>query len=377
MSAPLNVLALVTDAWGGRGGIAQYNRDFLESLSRAPGVGTFTVLPRAAPDVFATPANVVQSAPRGGVAAYVAAALATALTRRVDVVFCGHVFMAPLALIVARLKRARLVVQAHGVEVWGKPARLRRTAVEAADAVLCVSRHTRSSIAAWAAMPPERLIVVPNTVGEAYTPGDGRALRASLGLDGKRVLLTVGRMAADEQQKGHDRVIGILPQLVRTGHDAAYVVIGEGDDRPRLEALAATLGVGERLVFLGAAPQATAVEAYQMADLFMMPSKQEGFGIAFVEAMACGTPAIGLPVGGTADALADGALGRLANEDDLARDVAAALDAPRPDRKILADAVRQRFGRDAFDRATAGFAERIREMAATSTAGTRPLEALA
>ena len=104
--------------------------------------------------------------------------------------------------------------------------------------MLSVSRHTRAAVLAWADMPPERVVVVPNTVGDRFTPGDGSALRAAWGLAGNRVLLTVGRLDARERYKGHDRVIAAMPELVARGHDIAYVVIGDGDDRSRLTEVA-------------------------------------------------------------------------------------------------------------------------------------------
>lgn len=85
-----------------------------------------------------------------------------------------------------------------------------------------------------------------------------------------------------------------------------------------------------------------------MADLYVMPSTGEGFGIAFLEAMACGTPALGLNVAGAIDALADGELGSAVPEADFSAAIARLLAGQKPDRRTLAAAVRRRFGRDVF-----------------------------
>ena len=347
MPAPA-MLALVTDAFGGRGGIAQYNRDFLAALARCGRMSSITVLPRHAPDRVVSPAALSQAPPRPGRVAYTIVAVIAALRRPPDIVFCGHLYMAPLAWLIARLSRAKLIVQTHGIEAWPRPSRLQRAAAEAADLVMCVSRYTRACVVGWAAIAPERVVVVPNTVEDAFAPGDGSALRAALGLDGKRVLLTVGRMDTRERYKGHDRVIAAIPFLVGRGLDVVYVVIGEGDDRARLEAHAREAGVAERVRFLGAVGAKRLAEAYRMADLFVMPSTGEGFGIAFLEAMASGTPALGLDVGGARDALADGELGTVVSEAELAGALDRLLSGPRPDPKSLADRVHARFGRDAF-----------------------------
>ncbi|HUS96019.1 MAG TPA: glycosyltransferase, partial [Hyphomicrobiaceae bacterium] len=190
---------------------------------------------------------------------------------------------------------------------------------------------------------------LPNTVGEIFTPGDGSALREKWNLDGKRVLLTVGRMDSRERYKGHDRVIRALPQLIAVGHDVIYVVIGEGDDLPRLKSLAVETGVADRVRFMGPAGPETLVQAYRMADIFVMPSTGEGFGIAFLEAMACGTPALGLATGGALDALVDGELGGAVDEAEFVSTLMEALQKPKPDGCALAAAARERFGREHFE----------------------------
>src|SRR5712692_4427039 len=242
MKPPPAMLALVSDAFGGRGGIAQYNRDFLGALADAGAVSSITVLPRHAPDLPALPQTNEQARARPGRIAYSVAALRTALFWPIGVVFCGHLFMAPLAALIARLKGAKLIVQTHGVEAWPRPSRLQRAALEGADLVLCVSRYTRAAVLSWAAIAPERVLVVPNTVRGAFTPGDGSTMRSALALESKRVLLTVARMDSRQRYKGQDRVIAAIAYLVAKGHDIDYMVVGDGDDRARLEALAREAG---------------------------------------------------------------------------------------------------------------------------------------
>jgi phosphatidylinositol alpha-1,6-mannosyltransferase len=342
-------LALVTDAFGGYGGIAQYNRDFLDALAESGAASSITVLPRHAPRRITPPAAINQTPARPGRLTYSAMALMTAFRQRTDVVFCGHLYMAPLAWLIARLRGTKLVVQMHGIEAWARPSHLQRSATEAADLVLCVSRHTRACVVGWAAIAPERVVVVPDTVADEFTPGDGLALRAALAIEGRRVLLTVGRMAAGERYKGHDRVIAAIPDLVRRGHDIVYVIIGQGDDRAHLGQLARKAGVAERVRFLGAVGARHLAEAYRMADLFVMPSTGEGFGIAFLEAMASGTPALGFNVAGARDALAEGELGTvISEENDLPDAIARLVAKPKPNPNALSQAVRARFGREAF-----------------------------
>jgi phosphatidylinositol alpha-1,6-mannosyltransferase len=349
MRDSLKMLALVTDAFGGRGGIAQYNRDFLCALAAGDGVSSITVLPRLAPDAPTTPETIEQLPPHPSRIAYSAAAVGAAVSRPIDLVFCGHLFMAPLAALIARAKGAKLIVQTHGIEAWLKPRKLQRAALESADLVLCVSRYTRAAVLSWAAIVPERVLVVPNTVREVFTPGDGSAARAELGLGNKRVLVTVSRLDATQQYKGQDRVIAAIPGLIEKGHDICYLVIGEGDDRSRLETLANEAGVSDRVRFLGAIGLQKLIEIYRTADLFVMPSVGEGFGIVFLEAMASGAPALGLNIAGAKDALADGQLGKIVSEAELSEGIRELLDAAKPDPVALARATRTLFGCEGFE----------------------------
>jgi phosphatidyl-myo-inositol dimannoside synthase len=358
----LNLLAFVTDAFGGRGGIAQYNRDLLGALAGTGSVSV-RVLPRLAPDPAATPPGISQERARLNRGRYVVSALRAALTQRADIVFCGHIYMAPLCAVIARLRRAKLIVQMHGIEAWPRPPRLHRAAVEAADLVLCVSRFTRASVLGWAAIAPERVVVLPNTVRAAFTPGDRSTLRAAWGLQDKCVLLTVGRIDARERYKGHDLVISALPQLIAAGHDVVYLIAGEGDDQKRLEVRASQAGLADRVRFLGAVQLPKLTEIYRVADLFVMPSTGEGFGIAFLEAMASGTPAIGLAVAGTKDALADGELGVLVPQANLAAALMRALEREKPEPYALAAATRARFGREPFTVCASAVIERLSEAA--------------
>jgi phosphatidylinositol alpha-1,6-mannosyltransferase len=155
-------------------------------------------------------------------------------------------------------------------------------------------------------------------------------------------------MSAQERYKGHDRVIQAILKLVDKGHDVVYVIVGEGDDRTRLQLLAENEGVAGRVCFMGALEPVVLVDAYRMADLFVMPSTGEGFGIAFLEAMACGTPALGLAVGGAVDVLIQGSLGKAVNEHEFISALQQALDQGKPATVELASAVVSRFGPEPF-----------------------------
>jgi phosphatidylinositol alpha-1,6-mannosyltransferase len=307
------------------------------------------VLPRygtTSPDEL--PDKIRQRAPLTGKAEFLAAALSE-IRGAPEIVFCSHLFLAPLAAAVAALSGAKLIIHLHGVEIWRTPTYLQRRALETAHALWCVSRDTRARALSHANIAPERAIVVNNSVRADFVPGDGIAARARFGVKDEYVLLTVGRLDARERYKGHDRVIAALPQLRATGLQALYLIAGEGGDRSRLADLARRHDVQKEVRFMGAVSSTDLPDLYRAADLFVMPSTGEGFGIAFLEAMACGTPAIGLSVGGACDALADGELGACVSEPQFHETLARTIQSAPPDAQKLSASVRDRFGRHALN----------------------------
>lgn len=109
-----------------------------------------------------------------------------------------------------------------------------------------------------------------------------------------------------ERYKGHDRVLEVIPSLLERFPNLVYVIAGDGDDRLRLEKLAKDLGVHAAVRFTGRIDNNDLPDLYRMADVFVMPSTGEGFGIVFLEAMACGVPAVGSDSDGSIDALGEG-----------------------------------------------------------------------
>ena len=191
----------------------------------------------------------------------------------------------------------------------------------------------------------ERSHALPRTVGDALTQGDASAIRATWRLEGKRVFVAVGFTDAHKRYKGHDLVIQTLSLFVDADCDVFCVVLGVGDGLDRIESAAVGLGVAELVRVMGEVGLETPIDA---SDIFVIPSMEEGFGIAFLEAMACGTPALGLATAGAKDALADGELGVAVEEAELADALEDLLQAPRRDPHELSAVTQARFGRQAL-----------------------------
>lgn len=313
------ILALVSDCYGVGGGIARYNQDLFEALA---GEAEIVVLPRyGTTDGASIPPSVTQLPAIGGRIAYSLEAIRLAWSRRpFDILFCGHPFIAPLAWAIARLLGARFWIQGHGTDIVSDRRAIVRRAIEAADMVSTVSRGTRASLLEWANVPPHRARVLPDTVRAHFSPGPPAAALVDRIKPGPGpVLLTVARLSASERYKGHEQVFAALPELRRRYPDLVYLVAGDGDDRQRLEARARELAGGEGVVrFLGFVPEEDLLDLYRLSSVYVMPSTQEGFGIVYLEAAACGVRVVGAHGGGSADAIPDGRVGVLVDAGDRA-----------------------------------------------------------
>lgn len=321
----MRILCLVTDGFGGTGGIAAYNRHFLAALAEQG--HTVLVLPRYG-EAAGLPAGVTQARPRKGRLAYVHSLLRQLLRdRRFDLVWCGHIGMAALADRVARLAGCPWWLQIHGIDAWAPCGRAGQNAIRSASLVTAVSRHTRRRFLAWAPASPDRVKVLPNVVDPCYTPGrKSQELLQRYGAANCKILLTVGRIAKAESYKGHDRVIRLMPRLLERHTNLVYLIAGDGDGRPELEKLAAETGVEEQVRFAGNVTADELVDHYRTSDLFVMPSTGEGFGIVYLEAMACGIPAIGLDSDGSIDPLGTLPNGRAVPEHQLYETICESLD---------------------------------------------------
>src|SRR5262249_5814299 len=207
-----------------------------------------------------------------------ARALVRVARQRFDAVFCGHLNAVPLAAAISCALSAPLWVQVHGIEAWQPRSSLYRRCVAAAALITALGRCTRSRLLAWADVAPHRVRVLPNTVASGDVPRRRRDdLIARHGLAGRRVILTVGRLSASERYKGHDRVIGALPGILARVPDAVYLIVGSGEDRPRLEQLAREGGIACRAGFAGQVADAGLPDYFALAGVLPMPSTGGGF----------------------------------------------------------------------------------------------------
>src|SRR3989454_2480534 len=227
-------------------------------------------------------------------------------------------------------------VLVHGTELLLLQAKMRRSRFKwwtarqllgGASVVVANSRWTadlaRSVLGALGrpALARDVRVVPLGTTPSHFHPGiDPRPVRAKYGLDGGPWLLTVSRL---DTHKGIDTVIRALPAVRAVFPTTRYAVAGVGSRRAQFERLVADLGLGEAVRFLGFVGDDDLPALYNAADLYVGASRRydllaEGFGIALVEASACGLAVVGGRSGGVPDAVRDGETGILVDPDDPA-----------------------------------------------------------
>ncbi|HAC63948.1 MAG TPA: glycosyl transferase group 1 [Cyanothece sp. UBA12306] len=225
-------------------------------------------------------------------------------------IFCGHINLAPLVYFFCRPLGIPYTVLTYGKEVWQTLPQQQRQALQEAEAIWTISRYSGDRLSQSNKIDPTKIKILPCVVdGDQFTPGEKPAkLVEKYELNRVKVLMTVARLWSGDIYKGVDVTIRALPKISQSCPNVKYLIIGRGDDRPRLEQLAQELGVAQQVVFAGFIPTEHLVDHYRVADAYIMPS-QEGFGIVYLEAMACGLPVLSGDADGSADPLQDGKLG--------------------------------------------------------------------
>jgi phosphatidyl-myo-inositol dimannoside synthase len=242
-----------------------------------------------------------------------------AYRERPRLVIATHVNFGPLAQTVRVSLNIPYVLLAYGIDVWQLRSPARQRALINADLVLSISRYTRDYLIDNVGVEADRVqLLAPTFSSDRFTIRQkpfGLLEKYHLRAD-TPVILTVCRLAAGERYKGYDRIIEALPKILRSVPGARYLLAGAGADRPRIERLIRDLGLQDAVALAGFVPDNELADYYNLCDVFAMPSQAEGFGIVYLEALACGKPVLAGNRDGSRDALADGELGLLIDPDN-------------------------------------------------------------
>jgi len=309
------------------GGIARIMRLYLKALCEncAPNdtVASIVLNDRRGPEprlpLYSTPHLLINEGCERSKFAFTRATLAA--TEGAGRVVSAHLHLLPVAWLAQRFNpRLKYYLVAHGIDVWRPYSALETRALIDAERILCISDYTRRQMLRFCPMlDPTRLVIVPNTLDPQFVPPPAPPARPP---GGPRVL-TVGRLTTADTYKGFDTLIEAMPAFCARHPGATLRVVGGGDDLPRLRELVGQLGLGAVVTFTGIIDDASLRAEYAACDLFALPSRKEGFGLVFLEAMTYGKACLGARSGGVPEVIND-EVGVLADYGNIP-EIAAAL----------------------------------------------------
>jgi glycosyltransferase involved in cell wall biosynthesis len=243
-----------------------------------------------------------------------------AILKRPSVVISTHVNYGIACYVLKLLTGTPYWVVAHGLEVWDIQNNITKIALKKADKIVSVSNYTRNRLLEDASIDPEKIVILPNTFDAnkfQINPKPAYLLERYNLTEQQPVILTVTRMGRMAKYKGYDQIIHALLKVRLYIPNIRFILAGKGDDLPRVNALVSSLNLQDWVTIAGFVPDEELCAYYNLCDVFALPSKGEGFGIVYLEALACGKPVLAGNQDGSIDPLAEGELGCLVDPDNV------------------------------------------------------------
>ena len=242
-----------------------------------------------------------------------------------DVVILSHINLLPIGWLIKLFSpKTKLLMLAHGIEVWSLPLGIKKKMLGSCNEILCVSQFTKDEMIKLHGGDTKKYTVLNNCLNP-FLPIltkqiDKNELRSKYGLKPiDKILFTLTRMDATERYKGYDRVLQAMALLIKKMPELKYIIGGSYDEveKKKIDELIVELGLIDNVVIAGFIPDEILKDYFLMSDVYVMPSYNEGFGIVFIEAMYYGLPVIAGNKDGSVDALLNGKLGTLIDPMDI------------------------------------------------------------
>jgi phosphatidyl-myo-inositol dimannoside synthase len=238
------------------------------------------------------------------------------ITEKPKLVVFTHINLSPVALLMKALRpNTKLAIIVYGIDAWSKPSGLRSVAAGQADYIWSVSEYTRKRFITVAHIPERRVSLLPLSLPPELL--NSLSSEGSVRHSDGASLLTVSRLDSGDRSKGIEHVLQALRLIIDRIPDVRYTVVGDGGDRSRLQAMARRLDVQDVVHFAGLVSSSKLALAYRACDVFVLPSNQEGFGLASLEAMAAGKPVVAAAAGATPEVVVNEVTGLLVPYGDV------------------------------------------------------------
>jgi phosphatidylinositol alpha-1,6-mannosyltransferase len=353
----MKILFLYLDAFRQTGGIEKFNRAFMKALDDISKDGLINYKAFSVCDDLPETKYVSVHNHRGfrnRKFVFTINALFGGLKN--DLLVIGHLNLAPVALLIKLAKpKIKMILIAHGIEVWKKQSFIKSKLIKKTDTILAVSKFTREKILEHNKLSPDKIKIFPNTLDPFFIPPDKKEKpnylleRYGLSKD-TEIILTITRINRYEVYKGYDLVLQVLPDIVKLFPNVKYLLCGKYGpfEETKLKQFVEQYKLADHFIFPGFIKEEELIDHYLLADVFVMPSKKEGFGIVFIEAAACGTPVIAGNKDGSVDALLNGQIGKLVDPDNLSEIKESIIDAIKNPVINNRDLLLENFGFEQF-----------------------------
>ncbi len=316
----MKILCMLPDIVGSRGGIQRHLYDVIETLSEEHLV-TYISKCSVEDEVTHSASENVKEIHLGRIpffqnVLFVWNAFWQMLRNKPDCCVVGHIHYCPFVHRFCRYFNIPYIVFAYGVECWSFLGEKYKRGLQGAERIVTISNFTARKLEQEYGLSSDRISIIPCAVSPDRIPMDvkNRSLRSTLGIpDQALILLSVGRVDSRESFHPYDVLLRILPEIRQRLGEVHYVHVGTGSDLERLKEH--TLN-NLHVHFTGFVSDAELPAYYNMADVFVYPSKLEGFGIVFLEALLSGTPIVTGKYDGSAEIVAHVPFGVSADPDD-------------------------------------------------------------
>jgi phosphatidyl-myo-inositol dimannoside synthase len=245
--------------------------------------------------------------------------LRLAFSKRPSLIICAHLNFAPVAWLIQKFTDIPYWIIVYGLEAWNIEDRWKKAALKNAEKIVSISGYTRDRLLKEQQLSPDKFFLLPVTFdpGRFVIQEKPQYLLDRYQIQPDRpIILTVSRLDIQSISKGYEPILKALPEVRKYLPNICYILVGKGSDRPRIESLIVELNLEKNVILAGFVPDDELNDYYNSCDLFAMVGKTEGFGIVYLEALACGKPALGGNRDGALDALCYGKLGALVDPED-------------------------------------------------------------
>lgn len=284
------------------GGIEKYNSDLLNSLIKLN--HKIILIERKSGGVFAK-------------FKFLLNCIFQYIRHRPDYLICCHINFLPIIYYLKKIINVKYSISIYGIEIIPKLSSIKKKSIIDSDNIITISNYTKKLILDQLPNVEKKIFMLKSSISknEFKIENKNKDKIQLLELDNKKIILTLARLSTDED-KGQHRVLEALPSILKKIPNAVYLIVGGGKDERVNQFLNQNPYLYKSVIFTGTISNEEKNDYYNLADVFVMPSKTEGFGIVFIEALACGLPVICSEGYGCREGLLNGKLGILVDPDN-------------------------------------------------------------